>query len=163
MKSVLSVLLLFMSIHTLKAQHTPAKEIPDFTFYTLQGEEFKKSHLPTNKNIVFLLIDTSCPHCQKETELISRNYSKFADLNLFIVSLDTKEAVGEFMETYAPELNKQPNVRILLDTKPEFIEKFRPEKYPALFVYSPSQKLIKHLGGRKKLKEIQKATHLQLP
>jgi len=163
MKSLLSALLLFMSIHIIKAQNTLAKEIPDFTFYTLQGDEFKKSDLPTNTNIVFLLVDTSCPHCQKETELISRNYSKFEDVNLFIVSLDTKEAVVAFMETYARELNNQPNVQVLLDTKPEFIEKFRPEKYPALFVYSPSQKLIKHLGGRKKLKEIQKATHLQLP
>ena len=156
-------MLLFICINAIKAQHSPAIEIPDFTFYTLEGEEFKKSHLPTNKNIVFLLIDTSCPHCQKETELISRNYSKFEDVNLFIVSLDTKEAVAEFMKTYAPELNNRPNVRVLLDNKPEFIEKFRPEKYPALFVYSPSQKLIKHLGGRKKLKEIQKAIHLQLP
>ena len=45
------------------------------------------------------------------------------------------------MSTYGSNLNRKKNVTLLEDPKNEFIVKFTPRKYPAMFLYSADKKL----------------------
>jgi hypothetical protein len=46
------------------------------------------------------------------------------------------------MNKYGISLKDKKNVVILQDTRDEFIQKFRPRRYPALFLYSSRKELI---------------------
>ena len=46
------------------------------------------------------------------------------------------------MNKYRSNLNGKKNVTLLQDLKNEFIDKFKPRKYPSMFLYSAEKKLI---------------------
>ena len=48
----------------------------------------------------------------------------------------------QFMATYAPQLKMQKNVNLLQDRNNQFIAKFKPRRYPAMFLYSAEKKLL---------------------
>ena len=154
--TVLLLALLCLSVNVL-GQHKPASTIPDFTFRTLDGRLFSKKDLVRNKKIVFVLFDVTCDHCQHEMQAIGKRYNEFKNIPFYLVSMDTPPAMLKFMGTYGKLLNGQSNVTLLHDYKPEFIQKFMPDKYPAIFVYSEKGFLHKYMSGQKDVGELVKA------
>jgi len=155
--AILFFILIFSAVSTYGQK--PAATIPDFSFYTLKDEKlFTKNDIQKDKKILFMLVDVGCEHCQKEVKTVGANYRKFKNVAFYIVSMDVKPALEKFMSSYGKELYGKPNVTPLLDKKPEFIEKFRPDKYPAMFIYSPSHQLIQYYGGLKNIDAVLKAT-----
>jgi hypothetical protein len=52
------------------------------------------------------------------------------------------EKITGFINKYIPNLTGKKNVTLLQDTKNEFIDKFKPRRYPSMFLYSAEKKLI---------------------
>lgn len=157
MKKILFAFLLAgLLTHSLitHAQVSPAPVIPDFTFQTLSGNPFTKANLVSNKKIIFILFDVTCSHCQHEMQAFGKQYSKFKNVAFYLVSMDTKDAIEKFMNLYGQQMYGKPNVTVLRDFKPEFIVKFQPDKYPAIFLYGSNRRLIKYFSGQKDIKEI---------
>ncbi len=150
------VLTLIFFFESARAQFTPSPVIPDFTFQTLEGKLFTKKDLASDKKTVFILFDVTCEHCQHEMEAIGKRYSSFRKVALYLVSMDTRPAIEKFMATYGKELYRKSNVTVLQDFKPEFIQKFSPDKYPAIYVYSKTGSLIQFFSGQKDVKDIEK-------
>lgn len=156
MRNIFSVVLLalFINISSGNAQITPAPVIPDFTFQTLSGSPFTNANLINNKKIIFILFDVTCSHCQHEMQAFGKQYPQFKNAAFYLVSMDTREAIEQFMNTWGKQMNGKPNVTVLRDFKPEFIEKFHPDKYPAIFIYDASKHLIRYFSGQKDVREI---------
>ncbi|MGX5690934.1 peroxiredoxin family protein [Arcticibacter tournemirensis] len=154
----LSVFLLVTFCQAAFAQYKPSPVIPDFTFQTMEGRLFTQRDLINNKKIIFIFFDVTCDHCQHEMQDIGRRYADFKNVVFYLVSMDTKPAILKFMSSYGRFLNGKPGVTILHDYKPEFVQKFGPDKFPAIFVYSEKRHLIKYLSGQKDVSEIVKAT-----
>ncbi|PWG80236.1 peroxiredoxin family protein [Pararcticibacter amylolyticus] len=156
--SKISLLLAFVAILSgARAQTKPAPFIPEFTFQRLDNRDFSKKDLVKNRKVVFILFDVTCNHCQHEIEGIGKKYEEFKHVAIYLVSMDTKPAIMKFMSTYGKNLYGKPNVTVLHDYRPEFVQKFYPDKFPAMFIYSDKGALSKYMSGQKDIKEVIKA------
>ncbi|MEX8548660.1 MAG: peroxiredoxin family protein [Mucilaginibacter sp.] len=140
-----SVVLLFTSMfQPALAQLKPAAIIPDFTLYTMNGQVFTQKQLKSNSKILFLFFDATCPHCQYETQLISSHYKEFKNTVFYLVSMDKKPQIQKFVHTYGKDLEGKANVTLLADANRQFIERFTPSQFPALYIYNKDKKLLKY-------------------
>ncbi|HYH57045.1 MAG TPA: hypothetical protein VD772_10560, partial [Anseongella sp.] len=82
------------------------------------------------------------------------NYAHFSQSTLYFISKDSKDDIRRFMNKYGKELLGKPNVNVLHDPQSEFVLKFHPSKYPAVYIYSPTRQLVKHFSGETPIAEI---------
>lgn len=151
-------ILLFLIFYTngnLKAQTpgTPAY-LPDFTFYKLDGSVFNKQQLARGPHSIFILFDCGCEHCQREMVNIGEHYGDFKNVVFYLVTMDRKQEIDKFMGSFGRYLNGKPNVVLLQDRNAEFIPKFKPLKYPGIFVYASDGKNLFSNSGTTPLKDI---------
>jgi len=138
------ILFLILTSNSLFAQLIPAKTIPEFTFYKLNGVSFTKKQLKKEGKVLFLFFDATCTHCQYEMQQIGAHYKYFQNTSFYIVSMDRKQQIENFMSTYGKELNGKNNVTVLMDTNRQFIQKFLPSQFPALYIYNSNYQLLKY-------------------
>ena len=134
------------------AQNQP-NILPEFKFLKVDGTPFNKSQIKALEKSIIIYFDPSCDHCQDEIEKIGKRYGDFKNVSFYLVSANGKAEVSTFMQTYGKQLNGKKNVTVLLDTKMEFIPKFSPTQYPAIYVYSQG-KLIKYFSGTTNVNDI---------
>ncbi|WP_276502797.1 TlpA family protein disulfide reductase [Terrimonas pollutisoli] len=120
----------------------PAETIPEFNFYKLQKGSFTNKDLVPGKMAFFIFFDSDCDHCQHAMQYLNQHYHEFKKAAIHLVTLDDQEKITRFIGKYGNNLKDKKDVTILRDTRNEFIHKFRPRKYPALFLYSAKKELI---------------------
>lgn len=148
---VLSGLIL---VQELSAQVTPVNKIPEFTFSTLNGQSFTRNELKKNKKLVIVFFDITCDHCQIELAAIGDHINEFKNAEFYLVSLNQVAGIRTFMSTYGRKLNGRSNVTVLRDFQNQFITRFTPVQYPALYVFGQDFRLIKYFGQNSNVKEI---------
>lgn len=157
---VCSLILLFIAMSAQVQSQVRDSIMPDFEFIRVDDASvFTKSNLPSDKKVMFVLFDTSCSHCQQEALTIGKHFTEFKNIDFYFVSMDNKKSINRFMETWGKELKTKENVTVLLDTNRNFITKFQPTRFPAMYIYSEKQKLIKYFGGQKNLEEVLSAVN----
>jgi thiol-disulfide isomerase/thioredoxin len=120
----------------------PVQAVPDFTFFRLDNNVFGKKDMEPGKMLFFLFFDSDCEHCQRAMINLNQNFQQYRKLAIYLVTLDGKEKIGYFLNKYGQNLKNKKNVVILQDLRNEFISKFRPRKYPSMFLFSPANNLI---------------------
>jgi thiol-disulfide isomerase/thioredoxin len=140
-KYCLFCLQLFMVLQV--AAQTPAKTIPDFTFYKMgTNHPFTQNDLPKSKLTFFVFFDPDCEHCQKAIQQISKQYQSFKKTAVYLVSMENHEKIVKFMDTFGKDLKNQPNLLVLEDKNIQFLARFKPVRYPSMFLYSTEKKLV---------------------
>lgn len=128
------------------------QQIPtDFKFYKLQsGIGFTADDIPNDGNVIFILFDPGCGHCQIEAGLLAKNYEKLKGVSLYFVSMNDPALMASFLETFGKELVGKPNVEMLYDRNQDFIQKFHvPTQFPANYVYGADGSLKNYWVGEK--------------
>ncbi len=143
----------------IKAQNGPVKKIPEFTFLTLNGQSFTRNQLKENKKLIIVFLDITCDHCQKEIALIGDHVNEFKNSEFYLVSLNDVNGIKKFMGTYGKKLNGRSNVTVLRDFQNQFIARFKPVQFPALYVFRPDFTLVKYFGQNSDVKEIIKTVN----
>ncbi|MGN6212076.1 TlpA family protein disulfide reductase [Parafilimonas sp.] len=136
----IGLLSLFFSIN-IQAQ-APAQTVPTFNFYRFDKITFTNKDLPTGKMLFFFFFDPSCEHCQQAMSNLNKNFKQYANAAVYLISADDPKVITAFMDKYAPSLKNKKNVTLLVDTKNEFLEKFKPIRYPSMFLYSSKNVLL---------------------
>ena len=120
----------------------PAEKITDFNFFKLNKHSFTNKDLENGKMLFFVFFDTDCDHCQHAIQYIDQHYQDFKKAAIYLITLDNQEAITRFMAKYGNHIKDQKNVTLLQDPQFEFMRKFRPRKYPSMFLYSVKKELI---------------------
>jgi len=140
MKNIFTALLINLTIGAFG--QTPAQQLPVFEFRRLNKISFTNKDLPRQRILLFIFVDTECDHCQRAVKNIDLQYKSFQKAAVYLISQDSTERIDRFMSAYGPTLKAQKNVFLLQDHLNQFIEKFKPRRYPAMFVYSSEKKLL---------------------
>ncbi|MBK6965243.1 MAG: redoxin domain-containing protein [Bacteroidales bacterium] len=120
---------------------TPAQTIPEFTFYKLDKTPFTNKNVTIGKEVLFIFFDVTCDHCQHTISTLSKRISECQKISVYLISLEEKSAIINFLNQFGKNLINQKNVTILQDSNNQFITKFCPRKYPSVFLYSAQKKL----------------------
>ncbi len=142
MKKFLLLSILLCLIFGNNRAQSPAQTIPDFEFSTLNKSLFANKDLIHEKIIFFIFFDSQCEHCQRAVSSIDRQYQSFEKTAVYLVSEDDDIKIRDFVNRYAAHLKNQKNVLLLRDDQNQFIARFKPTRYPAMFLYSREKKLI---------------------
>jgi len=146
MKNVIRafVFLLLISSH-ITAQvsaPSPAQTVPAFEFSRFDKTSFTNKDLAANKPLFFFFFDCTCDHCQHAMTYLNQNFNDYKKAAVYLISLDNQQMINAFLHKYAPNVINQKNVTLLQDTKSQFIVRFKPRKYPSLFLYAADKKLL---------------------
>ncbi len=120
----------------------PAQLLPEFKFFRQNNTVFTNADLPKDQFLFFIFIDPGCDHCRQAVKHISRQYSSFKQTAFFLISQESFDKLDHFISAYAPALKNKKNVLLLRDSLLLFISRFKPYRFPAMFLYSPGKKLI---------------------
>jgi peroxiredoxin len=120
----------------------PAKTLPDFEFLKPDNRSFTNKDLPKESLLFFMFFDPDCDHCQHAIKNIDEQYRSFAKTTIYLVSVDDKEKMKQFLDNFTKHLKFQKNVVLLRDAQNQFIARFKPYRYPGMFLYSADKKLV---------------------
>ena len=120
----------------------PAKKIPEFSFSRLNKTAFTNKDLAQNKLLLFVFFDVECEHCQHAIKFIAEHYNGFSNTAIYLLTIDSQEKIAVFLNKFGNNLSSKKNVTILQDVNQEFINKFKPRKYPSIFLYSMTKDLL---------------------
>lgn len=121
---------------------TPTQILPDFKFFAPGLRVYTDKNLPSSKMLFFVFFESDCEHCQHAIENLSQQFKYFAQTNIYLVSLDSHDKMNYFLNKYGHQLKNQKNVLLMQDSLNQFIVKFKPRRYPAMFLYSADKKLL---------------------
>jgi len=120
----------------------PAKKIPEFSFSRLNKTAFTNKDLAQNKLLLFVFFDVECEHCQHAIKFIAEHYNGFSNTAIYLLTIDSQEKIAVFLNKFGNNLSSKKNVTILQDANQEFINKFKPKKYPSIFLYAKTKELL---------------------
>jgi peroxiredoxin len=115
------------------------------------GTEVTRKNVTPGKKTLFVFFDTECPHCRVAiTEFNSQN-KDLNSLNVFLITRDLKTVVDPFLKQCGDKLIIKKNVTVLADSKNQFIGKFLPKKFPAMFLFGANNQLIIYSDEEKEI------------
>jgi peroxiredoxin len=120
----------------------PAQTIPAFDFYKADKSVFTNKNLAINKMVFFFFFDPTCEHCQQAMSSLDKNFQNYKKAAVYLISVNDHQTMQNFIDKYAPGLKDQKNITCLQDSKNEFIDRFKPMRYPSMFLYSPTKQLL---------------------
>lgn len=132
------LVLLFLNAHAQNAAET----VPDFTVFRQDKTPFTQNNLSSDKLLFFIFFDVTCEHCLHAIQQLNKEYSSLQKINIHLITLDTPDQANAFLKKNGKNLLGKSNVMLFFDLKNEFIVKFKPRKYPSIFLYTPQRKLI---------------------
>jgi len=146
---------LFLGHNLAWAQKVP-QTIPSFTFYALKSDKiFSNENLPQTGYLIFNLYDPGCGHCQRLGAGIAKNKDKFKQATIYFIAMNDAEFIEDFIEKYTQSLKSNKNFVFLRDKEVDFIPKFHPKQFPAVYVFDAKTKtLIRHFDGQEDVKKI---------
>jgi len=142
MKYIFKTLVLLLLVSATVSAQGPAKTIPEFNFFKLNKNSFTNKDLAPGKMLFFVFFDADCDHCQQAVQYLDKHYQDFKKAAIYLITLDSLETINRFMAKYGSGLKDKKNVTLLQDPQYEFMRKFRPRKYPSMFLYSAKKELI---------------------
>ncbi|MEO6548605.1 MAG: thioredoxin family protein [Ferruginibacter sp.] len=142
MKKVLKTLIFILLVTNNIIAQVPAATLPEFKFARTNQSLFTNKDLPSGKKLFFIFFDPECDHCQRAITYLNKNIADFKKASIFLITIDIQEKTDRFFATYGSNIKQQKNITILRDFQNDFISKFKPRKYPAMFLYSAQKKLL---------------------
>jgi len=119
-----------------------ALTVPEFTFFKADKSMFTPKNLDRDKLLFFIFFDSDCDHCQRAMQYISDHYNDFKAASLYLVSRDSPDKVTGFLNSFGSKVKDKKNVTVLMDLRNDFLTKFKPRKFPSVFLYGPDKKLL---------------------
>jgi peroxiredoxin len=123
----LSVILLFMAVSTDIFAQAPA---PDLPITLLNGAKTNANRL--KGNIVLVMFQPDCDHCQREAEQISAHLQAFKKYTLYFISSASPPEISNFAKEYRLQ---KPGIVFGRAEGNDVLKAFGPIEAPSLYIY----------------------------
>nr|WP_315221390.1 redoxin domain-containing protein [uncultured Flavobacterium sp.] len=124
------------------------KNIPEFIYTNINGENFINEDLKKNIPTLFIYFNSECEYCNEEAKMIKQNIDKFKNIQLIFVSFEKPQLIRTFASKH--QLTIYDNIHFLCDSKVTFATTFDVKSLPCLVLYNKNQKLIEKIKGQTK-------------
>jgi len=137
-----------------KAVAENIREIPAFSFESINGEKFTNAHLDSQKATIFIFFNSECDFCQHEAQDIQSHVEAFQKTQIVFVSVEEKEHIRNFSETY--QLSRYDFIYFVHDPNGSFSTTFDANSIPFILIYNREGKLVEKIKGQTKAENILK-------
>ena len=121
--------------------------MPALKVVTLDGKVITNSKLTSQANLLVMLFNPLCDHCQNETELLEKNIHLFKQSRLIMLAApNMREQLAGF-ENSTHITNYAGKIWIGLDNNSTIDRLFIYNSFPQINVYNKKRKLIKIFSG----------------
>lgn len=120
--------------------------LPPLQITTRTGEKYTEKDFKKYNNILVMMFNPTCDHCQEETTILQKNIDKFGNTKILLVSAPS---MIEYLEFYnnVTRYSKYPELTVGVDSA-GFIDKtFTYESLPQINIYDKDRKLVKIFSG----------------
>ena len=113
---------------------------------TRTGEKHTEKDFKSYKNILVMMFNPTCDHCQEETTILEKNIEHFKDTKLLLVAAPSMIDYLEFYNNVT-RYSKYPEITVGVDSA-GFIDKtFNYTALPQINIYDKDRKLVKIFSG----------------
>lgn len=122
-------------------------KLPPLRVVTLDGKTITNKDVSYHANLLVMLFNPVCEHCQNETELLEQNIKLFNKSKLLMVTApNMKSELGSF-ERNSHTGNYMNTILIGLDSNGTIDKTFQYNSLPQINIYNSKRKLIKVFSG----------------
>lgn len=120
--------------------------LPPLSITTLKKEKYTEKDFKNYKNILVMMFNPTCDHCQEETTILEKNIDAFKDTKLLLVAAPSMIDYLEFYNNVTRH-SKYPEITVGVDSA-GFIDKtFNYTALPQINIYNKDRKLVKIFSG----------------
>lgn len=130
------------------------KEMPKFSFTTIDGKTLTNKDLLPNHRTIFVYFNTTCDYCLHEAQMFRDNLDKLHNFQLIFVSFETPEIIKPFAEQF--QLLNHDKIHFISDPRAAFSTTFDVKSLPSIVLYDENHKLVEVIKGQVKIETILK-------
>ncbi|HXS37564.1 MAG TPA: hypothetical protein VN721_12750 [Flavipsychrobacter sp.] len=120
--------------------------LPELRIITSKNQEITNKTVKNKANLIVMLFNPTCGHCEDETAMLEKNMFLFKKSKLLMAAAPMMGPYLEtFEHTYKP--NEYPQILIGIDSNHLIDKTFLYQALPQLNIYDKDRKLIKIFSG----------------
>jgi len=130
--------------------------LPPLRVVTMDGKVITNKEVDYHANLVVMLFNPTCEHCQDQTDLFEKNIFLFKKSKLLMIAAPTMGPyLQNFITTY--HTDQYPGTIIVgLDSNSTIDKTFRYESLPQINIYDANRKLIKVFSGNRPIDSLKR-------
>lgn len=128
------------------------KQMPNFSYVTLENKVFTKENLDQNKPTLFIYFNSECDFCNHEAEMVQQNIEQLKAIQVVFISFEPVEKINQFAIKF--KLLNHANITFLSDSKITFATTFDVNSMPCLVLYDKENNLIEKIKGQVKIETV---------
>ena len=128
------------------------KQMPSFSYVTLENKIFTQENLVQNKPTLFIYFNSECDFCNHEAEMVQQNIEQLKDIQVVFISYEPVEKIKQFATKF--KLLNHDNISFLSDSKISFATTFDVKSMPCLVLYDKENNLIEKIKGQVKIETV---------
>ena len=128
------------------------KQMPNFSYLTLESKVFTHENLEQDKPTLFIYFNSECDFCNHEAEMVQENIEQLKDIQVVFISYEPVEKIKQFATKF--KLLNHDNISFLSDSKISFATTFDVTSMPCLVLYDKENNLIEKIKGQVKFETV---------
>lgn len=131
----------------------PAPVLPDFAFLSAGGRIVRAVDVAGRRPVMIVFVDVECEHCQRAVKRMDDSARLYGRVGLYFVSMADEGVLMKFAGRYGSHLKAE----WLRDPDGRNMVRFRPVRYPAMYLYSPDKRLLAYEDNVETIFRIERA------
>ncbi len=110
------------------------------------GELYTTKDIPAKKNVLVMMYNPTCGHCQEETISMTKNIDAFKNTEILLLADTVMKEYIDFFNS-STKVFDTPELKMLLDHSGFIKNTFTYQSLPQINIYNKERKLIKIFTG----------------
>ena len=128
------------------------KQMPEFSYNTLENKAFTIQNLRKNTPTLFIYYNSECDFCNYEAKMVRENIDKLNTVDVVFISFEPLDKIKTFAQNH--QLINHDYIYFLSDTKITFATTFDVKSMPCIVLYDKDRHLIEKIKGQTKVEPL---------